>query len=105
ALASYLLLCWALDRRMPTYGCVVAAVVVAAGLAIYWTWFDQGLLADRRYAMRTALLILAPVLGAFATGFAVRDEDQLRLPLPLLPWLLQWLGSPATARIATGFVA
>lgn len=104
ALAAYLLLCWAFDRRLPENGSIVAVVVVAAGLAVYWLRFDHAMLADRRYIMRTALLILAPILGAFAASFALRDEGRLKLRLPLLPWLLQWLGSAAAARVATGII-
>jgi hypothetical protein len=102
ALAGYAGLCVALPGRSGGRACAYAALIVAAGLAVYWLWFDRTLLTDQRYPLRTALLIGTPVLGAIAAAFALRREHRLHLPVPLLPQLLAALSRPAAARVATG---
>jgi hypothetical protein len=105
ALASYGILYAALQGWKRPTAWVYAVLIVAAGLAAYWLWFDHSLLTDHRYAMRTALLIGTPVLGGLAASFALRSEHRLMLPVPLLPRLLAILSTPAAARAATGVVA
>lgn len=63
ALAAYVLV--AIPSRRPA----AAAGAVAAGLAVYWTFFDTSLLAEARYQLRTILLAGTPLLGLLAVGF------------------------------------
>jgi hypothetical protein len=44
-----------------------ALVCCAFGLLLYWTFYDETLLAEGRYELRTALLALTPLLGLAAT--------------------------------------
>jgi hypothetical protein len=101
ALAGYALLYLVLRRRTG-WAAVYAALPVLVALALYWLRFDHSLLTDRRYDMRTALLIGTPVLGALATSFALRAQGKLRLRVPLLPALLAVLARPEAARLAAG---
>ena len=58
------------------------AAIVAVALAVYWLRFDHALHAENRYYMRTAFVVVTPILGALAAVFALRAEDRLKLPLP-----------------------
>jgi hypothetical protein len=79
ALTTYLLAFILLWRRAHSKAWLYASLIVTIELAVYWLWFDQGLHATNRYYMRTALVIVAPVLGVLAV--ARRSEaEQWRLP-------------------------
>lgn len=63
---------------------VSAAVVSAALLAIYWIWFDNSLLAESRYNLRTFLLVAIPAFGIMAAVQAMSDPERRRSPFPFL---------------------
>jgi hypothetical protein len=72
--------------------CVYSFGIVLALLAVYWLKFDHSVLANSRYYLRTALVLLIPVLAAMATLSAMEEEEDLvirplaRLRRPLLSW-------------------
>ena len=79
AITTYLLALILLWRRTESKAWLYASLIVTIELAVYWLWFDQGLHATNRYYMRTALVIVAPVLGALAVAKR-SDAERWRLP-------------------------
>ena len=76
---------------------------VTIELASYWLWFDQGLHATNRYYMRTALVVVTPVLGVLAVTNAFTTERAAAFLQS--PWLDDFLGAGsgrATTRIFCG---
>jgi len=74
SLAGYGFAFVVLSRLVPGKAHLWAATIVAAVLAIYWLGFDQAILSDHRYYMRTMLVIVTPALGILAAYFALRAE-------------------------------
>ena len=85
-----------LSRLVPGKAHLWAAAIVTVSLAIYWLGFDQAILADHRYYMRTMLVIATPALGVLAAFYALR-ADGLALRVPRLP--------PAVAAFTNGITA
>lgn len=56
---------------------VLAAAIVAIGLVIYWKVWDQSVLTEMRYPLRTSILIAAPLLGALAAAVVLREQNAL----------------------------
>jgi hypothetical protein len=84
------------------HGC--AALIVLVALTAYWLTIDHALHTTNRYYLRTVLLMAIPMLGALAAAYALRAEDQRKLPVPLLP-LLSALAGQATIQAVTGAFA
>jgi hypothetical protein len=103
ALAGYGVVFAILSRLTPSKAHVYAAAVVAVALAVYWLRFDPALHTENRYYMRTAFVVVTPILGALAALFALRADGRLRLPLP--PRLIETLSGPMTTRFVTGAFA
>jgi hypothetical protein len=64
---------------------VYAAGACATTLAIYWIWFDDSLLTEARYNLRTLLLIMIPALGVVASVHAMNNAERHDSPFPFLP--------------------
>lgn len=90
-----------LSRIVPGKAHLWAAAIVATILAIYWFGFDQAILADHRYYMRTVLVIITPALGILAAIYAVR-ADGLALRVPSLPRAITALTKGITAEAFAG---
>jgi hypothetical protein len=105
ALAGYGIVFLPLRRVRPKDAHVLAFIITALALAVYWLWFDHFLHTDDRYGARTALLIGTPVLGGFAAAYALARESKLRLPIPLLRPTMAILANRATVCAATGALA
>jgi hypothetical protein len=98
-IASYLLVFVLIQGMSPTKTWIFASLFVAIGLAAYWLFLDQGLHATNRYYMRTALVVVTPVLGVLAVTKAF---DIKQLPRSLhIPWLDDLLAA-GTGRATTG---
>jgi hypothetical protein len=102
ALASYGIVFAVLRRLKPADGFAYATVLVAAGVAAYWLWFDHALHAENRYYMRTVLLMAVPVLGGLAAAYAHRSDGDLALAIPFVPRLLSVFVSGVVVRAAAG---
>ncbi len=90
-----------LSRFVPGKAHFGATAIVAATLAIYWYEFDQAILADHRYYMRTMLVIITPALGLLAAFYALR-ADGLALDMPGLQRAMMALTSGITAEAFAG---
>jgi hypothetical protein len=101
SLAGYGLVFVILSRLVPAKAHLWAAAIVAAVLAIYWFGFDQAILADHRYYMRTVLVIATPALGVFAAFYALR-ADGLALRVPSLPPTMTAVSKEITAEAFAG---
>jgi len=104
ALAGYGIAVLIFRRLAPAQAHICAAALVAVTLAAYWLWFDSALHTDSRYGLRTALLVVTPVLGALAAAYALRADGRLSLPVPLLKRLLGTLATDRVAQAARGAV-
>jgi hypothetical protein len=110
-LAGYAAAVLALHRLVPARAAAYAAALVALALAVYWFAFDHWLHTQDRYYVRTAILVVTPLLGALAALIAVRDEGCLHLPSPLVRLAtfpadgLAALTRGAPARAAAGALA
>jgi len=63
-----------LSQWFPRQACVGALGVVLGSLTVYWLRFDHSLHADSRYYLRTALVLVIPLLGALAAISAMIKE-------------------------------
>jgi hypothetical protein len=81
-----------------------AGAIVFFALAVYWLCCDQSVHASNRYYLRTTLVVLTPLIGAFAGLSAVR-ADGLALPTRRLDRLLATLkGGPLVQALIGAFV-
>ncbi len=101
SLAGYGIAFVILSRFVPGKAHLWAAAIVTAILAIYWFGFDQAILADHRYYMRTVLVIATPAFGVLAAFYALR-ADGLALHLPGLPRAMAALANAITAEAFAG---
>lgn len=102
AIASYGVILLVLARLAPAKAHIYSAAIVALALAIYWVWFDHSLHAANRYFMRTVLAAITPMFGVLAALVALHADGRLMLPIPMLPSLLEVLGSRAVKRAIAG---
>ena len=101
-IAIYCLVCYLLSRLTPTRAPAYGVLLVTALLATYWLWFDHALHAQNRYYMRTVLLVVTPLLGALAAGYALRAENQLPRIIPILSRLMSTFATKVMARALVG---
>jgi hypothetical protein len=84
ALAAYSVL-FAAMRLMSSKGaCICSLGIVLAVLTIFWLKVDHSVLANSRYYLRTALVLLLPVFAAMASLSAIADEELVLEPLARL---------------------
>jgi hypothetical protein len=70
---------------------VLASILVATALAVYWLAFDDALHASERYYMRTLLVLLTPLFAIPAVLLALAAGRRLVLAKSLLIWMLSML--------------
>jgi hypothetical protein len=80
-LTGYGIVFLALSRLAPDKAYLYATAIVMAALAIYWLWLDHAIHASSRYYLRTALVIVTPVLGVLAALDAMYRDGRLASPL------------------------
>jgi hypothetical protein len=81
-----------------------AGAIVFFALAVYWLCCDQSVHASNRYYLRTTLVVLTPLIGAFA-GLSAVLADGLALPTRRLDRLLATLKSgPLVQALIGAFV-
>jgi hypothetical protein len=89
-----------LSRLAPDRAYLYAAVMAVVLLSIYW-WFDHAIHAGSRYYLRTALVIVTPMLGALAALFAMYNDGRLAISAPgagrVIAWLKRRWGPPLAA--------
>jgi hypothetical protein len=84
--------------------CIYSFGIVLALLAIYWLKFDHSVLANSRYYLRTALVLLIPVFAAMATLSAMEEEELVLQPLARLRRSLLSLSDRAVCAFAAAFL-
>jgi hypothetical protein len=104
ALAGYVVSFMALALISPGKTHLYAAAIVIAVLSIYWLRFDHTILANNRYYLRTALVIVTPVFGALAAWSAMSGDGRLALALPALDRTLTWARKLGARMLAAAFV-
>jgi hypothetical protein len=104
ALTGYAIVVPILRLLAPARADAYAALIVLIALTAYWLAFDHALHADNRYYLRTVLLIVMPVLGGLAGAYALRADDRLKLPVPLLPQLMTALARQKMIQATTGAI-
>jgi hypothetical protein len=92
-IACYFLLVALIYGRLRANAWLFASLSVAIGLAIYWLCFDQGLHSTNRYYMRTALVVVTPVMGVLAIMNAFNTDRW--------PVFARWFGAAAGTGRAT----
>lgn len=105
SLAGYGLIFASLRRAFPARAHLYAGLVAAGALALYWLYAYNPVHAERRYYMRTMLVLFTPAFGAVAAALALQSAGLLRRQVPYLPALLSRLSSPQAARAAAGALA
>ena len=100
-LVSYVLIYFGLSRLVPGKAYLYATATAVMALAVYWLWFDHSLHASNRYYLRTALVLVTPLLGITAGLYATR-ADGLTLPTPDLERLLTKLTSGGVVQAIIG---
>jgi hypothetical protein len=90
-----------LSRVAPRKAHLWAGAVVFFALAAYWLCCDQSVHASNRYYLRTTLVLLTPLIGAFAVLSAMR-ADGLASPTRKLDRLLATLKSGPLAQALIG---
>ncbi len=78
---------------------VPAALFAAGAAAIWWIFFDDALLAEKRYSLRILLLIGTPLFGLFATLFACDTIRLAQLPFGPLAVVLRALAARLDAGV------
>jgi hypothetical protein len=96
ALAGYGVIFLALSRLTADLAYLYAALLVTSALIIYWLRFDHSVLANNRYYLRTALVIVTPAFGALAVLSAWPGDRQPGFPFQRLQRAMSAeLGRPA----------
>lgn len=84
AILGYAAIAWGARRWSRRQAPLVAFVIVAVALMIYWLTIDTSLVDDERYPLRTSLLVGTPVLGALAAAYAALADGDLTIAWPPL---------------------
>ncbi|RTL64199.1 MAG: hypothetical protein EKK41_21900 [Hyphomicrobiales bacterium] len=80
----------------------IAGLLVAAGLGIYWRLWDDSVLTDMRYPLRTGILVVTPLLGALAAAVMLQARRRIGLFAPHVEATLGFLARYATPRALAG---
>jgi hypothetical protein len=103
-LAGYGAVLVLLRRLTPANAHACAASIVAVALLAYWIEYDHALHAANRYYLRTAILVMTPLIGILAAFHALTTDGRLaRAPSVVLP-LMTKLASGAAPRAAAGAI-
>jgi len=98
AVIAFLVL-WSITRSVK-----ISFVSVAAGIIAYWLWFDESLLAESRYRLRTLMLIALPLFAVAAAVCSLSEEaiegSALGFVLRPLRGLIERVDAPVACAIA-----
>jgi hypothetical protein len=103
-MVAYGVLLAALSRLAPDRAYLYAAAMVVVLLSIYWFWFDHSIHASSRYYLRTALVILTPMLGALAALLASYKDGRLAFSPPGAERVIAWLRRRQALPLALAFM-
>jgi hypothetical protein len=74
AIIAYGAIMMLLSIWLPRWACIWALVISLGLLSIYWLHFDHSVHASSRYYLRTALVVVTPLLGTLAALAALTRE-------------------------------
>ncbi len=72
--AAYGAILMPLSAWLPRSACICALGLLSGTLAVYWLHFDHSVHASSRYYLRTALVVVTPLLGTLAALAAMTRE-------------------------------
>ena len=104
-LFGYGVVCALLSRVVARRAPLLASLVVACALCLWWVLFDRALHADNRYYLRTVLLIGTCAFAALVGLMQLAREQGIVARAPRLVRSLDALRAPSVARAAIGAVA
>lgn len=93
-----------LSRLTPERAHLYATAIVVGLLSIYWFWFDRSIHASSRYYMRTALVIVTPMLGALAALLAIYGDNRLAWSVPGAERVVAWVKRRHALPLASVFM-
>ncbi len=105
ALGGYAVLCYGLRRITPRHAPLYAVAIVAVFLASYWVYAINPVHAERRYYLRTLLILFTPVAGILAAAFALQAQGLLQRQVPYLTQLTDRLKDTSAIRAILGAIA
>ncbi len=103
-LTAYGVILLGLSRLAPDRAYLYAALIVIAALTVFWLRFDETIHASSRYYLRTALVIVTPLLGALAALGALSGDGRLAFPLPRLGRTMTLARDRGARPLAAAFV-
>jgi len=84
AVVAYGVMLGLISIWLPKRACICALAILLLLLCIYWLHFDHSVHASSRYYLRTALVIVTPLLGVMAALAAMTREGIVVGPLAKL---------------------
>jgi hypothetical protein len=104
ALTGYGVAFGLLRNLTPSKAHLCAALITGAALWLYWSYGYNAVHAERRYYLRTLLVVFTPIAGTIAAMLVLQAEGLLRQPIPLVRQWTIALRAPAAIRAATGAI-
>ena len=104
ALTTYGALFAMMKPAVSERACIYSFGIVLALLTIYWLKFDHSILANSRYYLRTALVLLIPVFAALASLSAMAEEELVLRPLARLRRTLLSCSERAICALTAAFL-
>ena len=98
---GYIVIYLGFSQVVPHKAHLCAGAAVFLALAVYWLCCDQSMHASNRYYLRMTLVLLTPLIGAFAGLFAMHPGE-LALPTRNLDLLAARLKSEPLAQMLVG---
>ncbi|HEY6860506.1 MAG TPA: hypothetical protein VI358_12065 [Pseudolabrys sp.] len=104
AIAGYGLIFCVFSRLVPGTAHLCAAATVVTAVTVYWLYLDHSIHAGNRYYLRTALVIVTPVLGGLAALHAMYSDGRLAPPTWLRPVVTMLARAYNSRALATAFL-
>jgi hypothetical protein len=104
ALTGYGVLYRLFARATPARAHLYAALAVGAALVAYWIYGHSLVHAERRYYLRTLLVVFTPIVGTVAAIIALQGLNLLHRQIPLLPACVSALQTPVAIRAVIGAI-
>jgi hypothetical protein len=104
ALTAYGVIFVVISTPSPERAWIYSLGLILVSLAVYWLQFDHSVHASSRYYLRTALVLLIPMLGAMAALSAMAGDKIVARPLAGLQHVLISPSRQTLSVLAAAFV-